>query len=474
MISRLIRPALAALTVALAVWQLNLLLGVIHGSSDARRIETAEAKQGPFVVGVSREGKLQSADVISLRAPRSGSTLSWLIEDGSEVKEGEVVAKVDVSEYTFEVERQRLEHQNQIARVEQERRDRTRDYEQAGVSVDKNVRALDMLSRSQLTETEQGQAQVGFDRWNLRWSETDYTKQSRLSEAGIVPETTVEQSERTLRSREYGLAKSEKGLTYLGAEHASAKAQSASDIDTSKFEAELAQRRIGEAVDSAEERAKFAADRLGEMQEQLAAGEVRAPKAGVVVLGKTWGEGGRRTLKEGDRVWSRMKIADLTNLSSLEVRVRVDEASVHDLKVGQDAVITLKTVADREFAGKLTSIGAVAHEVDRWDASDAVPGQRVFDVTVQILEPDLTVLRPGVSAEVQFVAKRIKEALYVPVEAIFDKSGGEVVYVKQGGRFVPRQVKIGERNEKAVTILEGLKAGEEVALSDPTREEATS
>jgi HlyD family secretion protein len=472
MISRIIRPALAVVAVALAVWQLDMLLDVIHGGSDAPRVESVAAKRGPFIVGISRGGKLQSADVVSLRAPRSGSTLSWLIEDGAEVKQGEVVAKVDVSEYTFEVERQRLEHQNQTARVEQERRDRTRDYESAGISVDKNVRALDMLGRSQLTERQQGEAQVGFDQWNVRWSETDYVKQSRLSEAGIVPQTTVEQSERTLRSREYGLAKSEKDVTYLGAEHASAKAQSESDIDTATFEADLAQRRIGEAVQSAEERARFSAERLREMQEQLAAGEIRAPKAGVVILGKTWGEGGRRTLKEGDRVWSRMKVADLTNLSSLEVRVRVDETSVHDLKVGQDAVITLKTVANREFAGKLTSIGAVAHEVDRWDDAETVPGQRVFDVTVEILHPDLTVLRPGISADVQFVAKRIRDVLYVPVEAVFDKSGGQVVYVKQGDRFVSRKVKIGERNEKAVVVLEGLKAGEEVALSDPTREEA--
>ncbi len=466
---RWIKPVLAVIVILLAAWQIDLLLAVLHSSPDSSRVETTAVKSGPFIVGISREGKLESADVISVRAPRSGSTVTWLIDDGAEVEEGEVVAKVDVSEYQFEVERQRLEHQKQVSRVEQERRDRTRDHESAEMDVDKNLRGLGMLSRSQLSETQQAEAQVGYDQWNVRYSEKDYLKQSRLSQAGIVPETVVEQSERVLRSKEHGLAKSEKEASYLDAEHASEKAQSQSDIDTAEFEAELAERRIGEAVRSAEERTRLSAEQLEEMEEQLAAGELRAPKAGVVVLGKTWGESGRRTLKEGDRVWSRMKVADVTDLSSLQVRIRVDEASVHRLRVGQEAVITLKAAADREFQGRLTSIGAVAHEVSTWEDPHAIPGQRVFDVTVEIIHPDLEALRPGISADVQFVSRRIPEAVFVPVEAIFDKSGVQTAYVQKGDTFVGRKVKTGERNDKAVVVLEGLKPGQRVALSDPTR-----
>ncbi len=57
----------------------------------------------------------------------------------------------------------------------------------------------------------------------------------------------------------------------------------------------------------------------------------------------------------------------------------------------------------------------------------------------------------------------------MPIEAAFDRSGGQVVYVQKGNRFIRREVKTGERNDKAVVVLEGLKPGERVALSDPTR-----
>ncbi len=473
MIARSIKPMLAVVTVALAVWQVNLLLEVLRGGSRANQVETAAVKQGPFIVGVSRDGTVESADVVALQCPESGSTVTWLIDDGTEVKAGALVAKVEVGEFRFEVEQQRLQHQSAVSQVEQQRRDRTREYESADLNVEKTLRSLEMLGRSQFTETGQAQAQVGFDKWNVTFAEQDYDKQTRLRAAGIVPETSVEQSERSLRSREHGLSKSEKESTYLESEHSSKKAQSQSDIDTSKFEAELAQRRIGEAVKSAQEQVEWSAEQLKRMEEQLAAGEVHAPKSGIVVLGKTWGETGRRTLREGDRVWSSMKIADVTNLEALQVKLLVDENSISRLKVGQEAVITVKTAPDKEFVGKIASIGAVAHEVSRWEDPQAVPGTRVFDVVVKIAKSDIKILRPGINAKVQFVSARVNEAVYIPLTAVFDRPEGQFAYVRKGSGFTPRKIKTGERNDEAVVILEGLKPNEQVALSDPTRGEAS-
>ncbi len=469
MIARSIRPVLAVVTVMLAVWQVNLLLTVLRGSSRANQVETVSVKKGSFIIGIARDGTIASDDIVALQCPDSGSTLTWLIDDGSEVKAGELVAKVEVGEFRFEVEQQRMQHQSAVSQVEQQRRDRTREYESSEQNVQKTLRSLEMLGRSQFTETEQAQAQVGFDRWNVTFAEQDYDKQTRLRAAGIVPETTVEQSERSLRSREYGLARSEKEVTYLASEHSSKKAQSQSDIETAKFEAELAKRRIGEAVKSAQEQVEWSREQLKRMEEQLAAGELRAPKSGIVVLGKTWGETGRRTLREGDRVWSSMKIADITNLEALQVRLLVDENSIAQLKVGQEAVITVKTALDKEFAGKITSIGAVAHEVSRWEDPQAVPGTRVFDVIVKVIKPDIKILRPGINAKVQFVSARKKEAIYIPLAAVFDRPEGQVVFVRKGNGFVSRKIKTGERNDEAVVILDGLKPNEQVALSDPTR-----
>jgi RND family efflux transporter MFP subunit len=469
MTARWIKPTITFALVALAVWQVGLLLAVLHSPTDIPDVDTATVRRGPFIVGISREGTIESADVISIRAPRSGSTLTWVIEDGVPVKKGDLIAKVDVSDYQFEVERHRLQQQDAVRRISQEERDRTRDHESAQATVEEVLRAFGVLTRSQLMESEQTDAQISFDQWNLTWSQKDYEKQSRLSQAGIVPVTTVEQSERTLRSREYGLAKSEKDASYLDAEHASQKRQSEADIDTAEFNADLAERSIGQSVASARERAQLAAQQLAEMESELSAGELRAPTDGVVVLGKTWGEAGRRALKEGDRIWRRMTVAQITDLAELQAVVRVDENSIQGVKVGQVAAITLRAAPGREFLGEVVAIGAVAHEVDLMEDPTAVPGQRVFDVTVAINKRDPELMRPGVKAEVQFVTERIPDVSYIPVSAIFERHGAKTAYVARNGTFLPRQVKTGARNDKWVVITDGLKPGETVALSDPTR-----
>jgi HlyD family secretion protein len=77
-------------------------------------------------------------------------------------------------------------------------------------------------------------------------------------------------------------------------------------------------------------------------------------------------------------------------------------------------------------------------------------------------------LRPGLLADVEIIVDRIPNAIYVPVQALFEKGGRQVVYVREASGFQERVVKPLRRNESAVAIASGLKPGEIVALSDPT------
>ena len=63
----------------------------------------------------------------------------------------------------------------------------------------------------------------------------------------------------------------------------------------------------------------------------------------------------------------------------------------------------------------------------------------------------------------------IQNALSVPRQALFEKRGKPVVYVKTGNRFEPHEVKITHRTESRV-VLEGVREGEVVALVNPEEE----
>jgi HlyD family secretion protein len=474
MVGRLARPILAILFVGLAVWQTRLLLHQLSGVHAPPAIDTAKAVEGPFEVGVGRDGTLESADVAMIQVPemlRWRSVITWIIPDSTEVKKGQVVAKLDVSEYRFEVDRQKLQYQDAVGKVGQSERNVARDLQQADQGVERATRSLDVLGQSLSTETEQGQAQVGFDQWNLTFSEGNYTKYTRLGKAGIVPVTDVEQAQRDVRAKTFAKAASDKNLVHLDSQHAVKKSQSASEIDTAKFEKELAGRRARDSVRAAKDAVTREKRQLDEMSENLANGELKAPIDGMVVLGTTWGETGPRTIREGDRAY--FSVASISDPKKLQVALRIDEATASKLKVGQQVSVTAEGVPGRIFKAQVEHIGTVARVVDFWDDPNASANERVFDIWVKVLDVDTKVLRPGMKAKARFIFARLPKRVSVPLAAIIHRPGrGEYVYVKQGDRFVARKVKTGERNDEAVAVLSGLKPGERVALSDPTKIEA--
>ncbi len=77
-------------------------------------------------------------------------------------------------------------------------------------------------------------------------------------------------------------------------------------------------------------------------------------------------------------------------------------------------------------------------------------------------------LRPGLLADVEIIVEKISNAINIPAQAIFEKDGKQIVYVRDpNGRFNPRVVKPLKRSESVMIIGEGVKAGEEVAMQDP-------
>ena len=190
----------------------------------------------------------------------------------------------------------------------------------------------------------------------------------------------------------------------------------------------------------------------------------------MVVLSTTYDEAGRHVLRTGDRVyWALCTISDPY---LLEVSLRVAEALVSKVRVGQEVVVTAEGVPGRKFRARVLSIGTVAHKVSPWEDSTADTSERVFDVTVKLLDVDPKVLRPGMKAKAKFVFRRLPKASYVPLVSVTHRPGkGEFVYVQRGPVFEERKVETGERNDEAVVVRAGLRVGERVALGDPTKVE---
>jgi multidrug efflux pump subunit AcrA (membrane-fusion protein) len=78
-------------------------------------------------------------------------------------------------------------------------------------------------------------------------------------------------------------------------------------------------------------------------------------------------------------------------------------------------------------------------------------------------------LRPGMTAEVKILIKTVENALTVPVQAVTEFDSDQVAYVAGAGGLERRKLKVGESNEQLIQVLEGLVAGERVALDARSR-----
>jgi HlyD family secretion protein len=76
-------------------------------------------------------------------------------------------------------------------------------------------------------------------------------------------------------------------------------------------------------------------------------------------------------------------------------------------------------------------------------------------------------LRPGLLADVEIIVEKIPNAIHIPAQAVFEKEGKMLVYVRSGSRWEPREVKPLKRSESTMVIASGLNPGETIALSDP-------
>jgi multidrug efflux pump subunit AcrA (membrane-fusion protein) len=76
-------------------------------------------------------------------------------------------------------------------------------------------------------------------------------------------------------------------------------------------------------------------------------------------------------------------------------------------------------------------------------------------------------IRPGSLADVEIIVEKIPNAIHIPAQAVFEKDGKPVVYVKNGTRWDERFIKPLRRAESTLVVGEGLKAGELIAMANP-------
>jgi HlyD family secretion protein len=214
------------------------------------------------------------------------------------------------------------------------------------------------------------------------------------------------------------------------------------------------------AISSAESRIDEAGSKLTLAKEQLARCEVRADVPGIVVYKDVFFGSEQRKPQVGDQVWANQPLLILPDISKMVVDTKIRETDIHKIERNQKVTVRAEAYPDLKLTGAVTLVGTLAQE------EKERRGVKFFGVTVQVNESEPR-LRPGMTARVEIQVEERKNALHVPLEAVFEKEGRPIVYVARGRRPEPREVVLGPSNQDFVVIEKGLDKGERVFLRDP-------
>ena len=237
----------------------------------------------------------------------------------------------------------------------------------------------------------------------------------------------------------------------LALESATARLARLRDTFDLKRQAAVAELRILEIQrDRALEAARYAEANAEKMR-------VTAPLDGLVVVRTMYRSGGGMTeIQEGEEVRAGIPVLDVVDTAAMEVRARVGQADISDVRVGLPVTVRLDAYPEQVFPGRVKLIGPMAV------SSAFSETVRAFAVTISIdgTSPTLT---PDLSAAVDIELARVADAVVVPRDAIGRDGDRAFVVAEERGRLVERDVTLGETSDHETVVASGLEPGAVVA-----------
>jgi len=382
--------------------------------SVARSVPVTRVLRGTLAVDINTIGELRTPHSSTLVAPSVNGTLQIvrIAKTGTAVKAGDIVVEFDPSEQEYNQEQSR----SQMAEAEQE-----------------------IVKARADTAVKEAEDKVALlkARFDVRRAELEVGRNELVGEIDAKKNVlALDQARRKLEQLEQDIQSRSKSS-------ASSLALLEEKRKTALLGTQVAQRNIDNM------QLKAPIDGLVALKENADAA------MGQMFWGMTLPE-----FREGDLVFPGRFVADVLDITQMEVAAKVYENDRPSLTVGQAAEIRVDSEPQTVLAAKVKSIAGMT---SRSDFGSGVI--RRFDVTFELLNRSADI-RPGISTQILVRGTPLKDQLSLPSQCLFEKDGRQVIYVRHGSDFVATEPVIKLKTESRI-VVEKLPEGAEVALVDP-------
>jgi multidrug efflux pump subunit AcrA (membrane-fusion protein) len=374
----------------------------------ANDLPVAPARKGDFLVIIRCRGELKAGRSVQLYAPIVPNLrIAWLAPAGEVSQQGQPVIRFDSSSA-----------EQQLVQKEAALRQAEATLEQA-------------YARDKIT-IQQDQADLADARFKLENARLEASK------TDIVSRIQGEESRIDLSVAEQNLKAQEAWANLHATASRSHIASLTRQRDQAKLDVEVTKGRLAQMT-------------------------INAPLAGFVVFALNYNQGplNQKPFAVGDNVFSGMNLAEMPDLTTLQMDAKVEEIDRGRVAAGNEVRIRVDALPELTIPAKLSQISPMA------ELGIEMPPTRSFRAYAAIPKPD-TRLRPGMNGGMDIIVKRLPNALSIPAKALFTRSGKPVVYLSAQGSYRPFEVQVLARNPDEVAVS-GIEPGVMVALADPTK-----
>ncbi|WP_254507295.1 HlyD family efflux transporter periplasmic adaptor subunit [Anatilimnocola floriformis] len=415
-----------------------------------------QVSQGAYESVVLEQGEIESSSNIEIRCEVKGRngggiTILEVMPEGAQVKEGDLLVRLDSSA----LEQERLQQKIVVNTSE------------ALVVQAKNTLDAALISRKEYLEGTFKQeeklylGEVFVAEQNLRSAQLSFDSAQRLAGKGIL-------SPLQLEGAKYGVDNARNQL-----DGAQTKVEVLRKYTREKmlkqFDSDIA---TADAKVRAEESSnQLERDKLKDIEEQIAKCVIKATQPGQVVYANKYNSGGRSgssaefVVEAGSMVREQQPIIRLPDPHNMQVKALINEARVTKVRPGLPVTIRVDALKDELMQGEVIKVNQYA-EPSSWSSGSV----KKYAAYIKILSPP-PALRTGMNAEARIHIERRPDALQVPVQALVDHKGHFFVLVQNGEKLETREVTVGSTNDKVAVIEKGLAVSDTVVLN-PRREAA--
>lgn len=343
------------------------------GGASEVSYRTVGADRGTIVAQVSTAGAVSPITTVIVGSQLSGQVIEILADYNSDVKVGQVLARLNADQIRARLDAARADLQQSRAarRVLDAQMDKSRADRDRAAAVAADMRAQLEKSKTQLADAERTLA-----------------RQAELGARGIVS-TAALQNART--QRDMLSAQRDSALAQIQSSEAQIAALKA---DASMIEAQMA---------SAEATILQRSAMVRQIEVDLANTDIRSPVDGVVV---------QRNVELGQPVAASLQAPTLflvaQDLRRVQIQANVDEADVGRVKEGMEASFTVNAYPGRTFSGVVKQVRL---------GSQTVQNVVIYTTVIEVDNAGLD-LRPGMTANLKIVTERRQNVVRVPNAAL--------------------------------------------------------